>query len=814
MTWPTLQAKLKIYIAAFVVAAVPIVVWAAWDLIRTPHDSAWTSGWIVLTVLAILTVPFFLFLPSVNATIGIGDAYIMAIAMMYGVAPCVVATLCHTVIASIVGPRRTKVYAHRVVYNASSLVCGAWLYSSIYQWLNPSHSIALQEIVLPAALLMTTLFLFNSITTSVAIGWAQHERVMDFWAKNCLPLAIDFTVSSVSATFIVSLSYFEWYVPLGAAPLVGVVWGWNKLNKARAMEAEKHLTEQKQLYFRTVESLALAVDAKDQTTYGHIQRVRAYAMRLAKICRITDPDELMAIEYSSVLHDIGKLKVADYILNKPGPLTVQEFEKMKVHAVAGHEILEKVDFPFPVAEYVRHHHERWDGSGYPDGLKGEKIPMGARILALADAFDAIRASRPYKVSSGIQESLEILRGRAGTFFDPNLVALFADHIVELEEAAEGAASNPREEPEPGAAERTECLLTSANLTAPVVTHSDAASVELVRLAEFCTSLGGQVDLRDALSILARRLEAFLPLSTCIFYLDQGDQSLRAEHVLGQYAETLVKSTMSLGKGISGWVAAYRRPMINARPALEFQNIEGDFSALADSLAVPLLTGDQCIGSLVLFSKDGSTYRQSHLELLQTATLHIAPFIAQLLQRRSLAEDADILDPVTGMRWAAYLSVIGPQLIATAEQNRLPLCLLSLQVSNLRQIINLYGWHLGDEVMRKAAEVMKTELRETDVVVRYGHQGFVALLPNARLEHALRCMQRIQHQIRTTTVGTLPGGYNICPNCEAAAAAYPENGVVIPDLLSYSQKTIFEESKPASASKGDAAGTVLEFPPRG
>src|SRR3990172_12964877 len=156
------------------------------------------SGWIVLTVLAVLTVPFFLFLPSVNATIGIGDAYIMAIAMMYGVSPCIITTLCHTIIASIISPRRTKIYPHRVVYNASSLVCGAWLYSSIYELLNPDHSIALQHIILPAVLLMSTLFLFNSITTSVAIGWALNEKVMDFWAKNCLPLAIDFSVSSVS----------------------------------------------------------------------------------------------------------------------------------------------------------------------------------------------------------------------------------------------------------------------------------------------------------------------------------------------------------------------------------------------------------------------------------------------------------------------------------------------------------------------------------------------------------------------------------------------------------------------------------------
>src|SRR5437773_10993027 len=130
----------------------------------------------------------------------------------------------------------------------------------------------------------------------------------------------------------------------------------------------------------------MAVDAKDHTTYGHIRRVRAYAMVLAKLRGITDAAELMAIETGSLLHDIGKEASDDYILNKPGRLSKQEFEKMKTHAPVGHEILQQIKFAFPVAEYVRYHHARWDGTGYPDGLKGEAIPLGARIISISDAF--------------------------------------------------------------------------------------------------------------------------------------------------------------------------------------------------------------------------------------------------------------------------------------------------------------------------------------------------------------------------------------------------------------------------------------------
>src|SRR5262249_54007586 len=121
--------------------------------------------------------------------------------------------------------------------------------------------------------------------------------------------------------------------------------------------------------------------------------------------------------------------------------TKQEFEKMKLHASAGDEILQQIQFPFPVAKYVRYHHEKWDGTGYPDGLKGEAIPLGARILSIADAFDAIRSSRPYKLSFGIQDSIELLRAQSGTMYDPTLLELFVAHIDDLERAAAEAAKN-------------------------------------------------------------------------------------------------------------------------------------------------------------------------------------------------------------------------------------------------------------------------------------------------------------------------------------------------------------------------------------
>ncbi len=335
MTWRELPKKLRLYIAGVACLAVPLVIWAIWDLAhREVHP-----GWIVLTLLTVVTVPSFWFLPSVNTIVGIGDAYVMAIAMIYGPSACVIATVGHSLSASLFVPR-PKVYPYRVIFNVSSTVCIAWVYSNIYRTINPTLSHSVDVLVLPVVVLTLCFFLLNSLSTATAISWASGEKIAGFWTRYCMPLAMEFSVSAVCASLIVGLKGYSDWAPLAAAPLIGLAWGWNKLNKAKAMEAEQHLKEQEELYLRTVESLGLAVDAKDQTTYGHIHRVRAYAMGLAGFCGIKDKNELMAIETGSLLHDIGKLAIDDYILNKPGKLSKQEFEKMKMHAPAGHEILE------------------------------------------------------------------------------------------------------------------------------------------------------------------------------------------------------------------------------------------------------------------------------------------------------------------------------------------------------------------------------------------------------------------------------------------------------------------------------------------
>ena len=207
-------------------------------------------------------------------------------------------------------------------------------------------------------------------------------------------------------------------------PLLLVIYLTFKTSMARVEDAKKHLAEMNTLYLSTIETLAMAIDAKDQVTHGHIRRVQIYARGLAAAVGMKSDNEIKAIEAAALLHDMGKLAIPEHILNKPGKLTPAEFEKMKRHAPIGAEILSAIDFPYPVVPIVRHHHEQWDGGGYPDGVKGRDIPLGARVLSVVDCFDALTSDRPYRPKLPDSEALAILTERAGRMYDPDVVETF------------------------------------------------------------------------------------------------------------------------------------------------------------------------------------------------------------------------------------------------------------------------------------------------------------------------------------------------------------------------------------------------------
>ena len=225
----------------------------------------------------------------------------------------------------------------------------------------------------------------------------------------------------------VELGFVAIIFPLLVVLFLTYQWSNNRVESERQKNAELN-----RVFLSTVEALALAIDAKDQVTHGHIRRVQRYTMALASLLGVEDQKQIDALRAAALLHDTGKLAVPEYILNKPGPLTASEFETMKLHASVGADILKSIDFPYPVEPIVRHHHENWDGTGYPDGLKGSEIPLGARILSVVDCYDALTSDRPYRPRYSREYSEQVLRERRGVMYDPWVVDGFLTIIDGLE----------------------------------------------------------------------------------------------------------------------------------------------------------------------------------------------------------------------------------------------------------------------------------------------------------------------------------------------------------------------------------------------
>ena len=278
----------------------------------------------------------------------------------------------------------------------------------------------------------------------------------------------------------------------------------------RVEDANRHLSQLNSLYISTIETLAMAIDAKDQITHGHIRRVQQYAVALARAVGIRDEAQLRAIEAAALLHDMGKLAVPEYILNKPGPLTPAEFEKMKLHASVGADILSSIEFPYPVVPIVRHHHESWDGSGYPAGLKGADIPIGARVLSVVDCFDALTSDRPYRPRLSDSDAIKILRDRRGSMYDPLVVDSFLKVHAEISPVA--LAQSGR-----GLAAITEASQqVSASGELPRLSDISASTEETATLYELAKDLGRQSTVDEAVDRVFSQVRNLFPRRPSLF----------------------------------------------------------------------------------------------------------------------------------------------------------------------------------------------------------------------------------------------------------------------------------------------------------
>src|ERR1043166_1145925 len=566
-----------------------------------------------------------------------------------------------------------------------------------------------------------------------------------------------------------------------------------RLDEIRQAEAERrrHAEEMATIHMNTIESLAIAIDAKDQTTHGHVRRTQLYATQMGNIFKVSEA-ELRALHAGALLHDIGKLAVPEYILNKPGKLTEAEFAKMKIHPTVGGDILKRVNFPYPVEDIVRYHHEKWDGSGYPKGLKGEAIPLVARIISVVDFYDATRCDRPYRKGMKREESLALLRSMVGNAFDPRVVEMFIEHVVEFdrmidsqdikEQVASAPTFDDQTSTKPDAGLAPDILGVSEEVAAGFRSISEAQR-EVFALHEIAQTIGSSLNLSDTVTLIANKLRAIVPFDTCVIYLvDDPSGKAIAAHVVGEEVELFKRRRINIGDGITGWVIANSRSMCNANPDLDLVGIPDDIvKRFRGVLVSPLLREDGAFGAISLYSQSRTSYTTEHVRLLESVCQHASSALNNALTYERTRESA-LVDPLTELPNARGFYMMMEQRIAECQRmNKEPLAVVCMDIDDFKVINDQYGHSIGDRLLASVAGVVRRELRQMDILTRYAGDEFVAIMPMASSKMAVSISERmrnaVEEQLFSVRTGTMVGlGVSL------GVACFPDDGETSEELL--------------------------------
>jgi putative nucleotidyltransferase with HDIG domain len=580
--------------------------------------------WLILTALTLLTGSFSIQVPSISARISVSEAFVFVSVLLFGAAAGTVTVLVEAlVILFWMSPAERPV--HKLLFSLAAPSAALWISSTVFFLSSgietySKHATPLPGLFLPLAAFTALYFLLNSWLVAIAVGLETRQPPLHVWWKNFTWLSVNyFSGASVAALIVTYERELDISTLAVIVPLLVVSYLTFRTAMGRVEDSNKHLGEVNRLYLSTIETLAMAIDAKDQVTHGHVRRVQTYAVGLARRVGVADETLIKAIEAAALLHDMGKLAVPEYILNKPGKLTGAEFDQMKLHASVGADILSAIDFPYPVVPIVRHHHENWDGTGYPAALKGTDIPIGARILSVVDCFDALTSDRPYRPRLSEEEAIKILIERRGTMYDPLIVDSFVRVHAEI-------APEPSPALHPRHALNEIASSTQLPLRGGLPRPDDiaASTDEMLTLYELARALAGQASISDTGDVIAKHLRRLVPFALSVLYLyEDATDELVARHAMGEASSLVKELRLPLGQCLSGWVGANRQTIVNSDPTLDFGEVARTFNPrLRSCLSTPLLSNDQLVGVLTLYSASPEGFSEDHRRVVEAVARQI------------------------------------------------------------------------------------------------------------------------------------------------------------------------------------------------
>ena len=582
-----------------------------------------------MAVFALLTLAadrFTLPVPSIHARLSVSEIFSFTSVLLFGPEPAAVTLALDALLIA----RRQGHTAAQTFFNFGNLPLSISCAGTIFfaaSGLQPLFTAATTQggLVLPLVLMTTAYFAVNSGLTAAAIALEARRSPFAVWREHFMWLAPGYAASaSVALLLVLGLRQVEFSLIVLVPPLLFVLYLTLRSSLGRLEDAKQHVDKLNLLYLSTVETLATAIDAKDEVTHGHVRRVQTAAVALARELGVSDPQTLQAIEAAALLHDTGKIAVPEHILNKPGRLTPAEFEKMKLHAPIGAQILSSIDFPYPVVPIVRHHHENWDGTGYPDGLHGANIPLGARILSVVDCFDALTSDRPYRRRMTDEDALRIVVERRGTMYDPLVVDTFVRNYQRIMPPVDA-------ELHPAARALDEARRNVAATPAAGAAADVPATDEVLAFTSLARAFCGDATLNDVGALMWMMVRQVVPCQAIVLFVpDEQTDSMRAAYAAGLQASILRGLRVSKAQGVVGWAAVNRRAVANAAATTD---ANGEPLILRWTMAMPLVHDGALVGVLSLYS-EATAFSEDQARLIELLAPRVAAAISALESRRT------------------------------------------------------------------------------------------------------------------------------------------------------------------------------------
>jgi len=809
----------KTYWIFMVAAGASVFVWA---IARCLSLTQIQGGELAAFVLfAVVTSAHPIRIPNTKSSFTAGDVFTFLALLILGVPAAVLVGIVDVFVSSHrTSKKLTSWIAAPAMMAVTVFISGNTFYFALRRYADISvyplgnSAVRPDYLISCLALLALTHYCVNGLTVSTIYALKGRQSIVKLWREGYLWTWWSFLASASAAAVAYSaISRFGWGYALLGFPIIAATFVTYKVYFRRVNAKTYEAEELSRLHLATVEALATAIDAKDQTTHYHVRRMQVYAEGLGKILNLSDA-ELAALKAGALLHDVGKLAVPDHILNKPGTLTQAEFEKTKIHTVVGAEILSRCNFPYPVVPIVRHHHEHWDGSGYPDGLRGEQIPITARVLSVIDCFDSVREDRPFRPGMSRPQAIALLNEGAGAHFDPQIVDLFISHLPEFETriASLGLAdqihiSTPRN---PIVPSRDEMSSLPEHSSFGAYDQIRNAHREVYALYEMARTFGSSLEVENTLSVLVDRVGNIVPFDTCVVYMfDEKQGHARAALAVGLNAESMRGRCIAPGDGATGFALANRRAVNRIHPSLEFSPAESSSDHSYRSMAaLPLFKDDRLLGTLSIYSMSLREYSDDQIRLLETVTRLASDALANAMSH-ARAETNALTDSLTGLPNARGLQGRFDEEVSRAQRTGRPFQVIMLDLDDFKLVNDTFGHKLGDRMLHEVAHLVHGQLREYDFLARYAGDEFVALVPDVPPDQVEELRERIERIVSGFSI-EVRGQGQARVGISVGASLFGTDGETLDQLLiaadramyrakSTHKSSIFPASKPVSTN---------------